>query len=329
MSDLLLKEIIRQNEDLYAVLELNTNRNIDININDIKKQYKVLALKYHPDKNIINREDKDGFDNKSNDLFHKISIAYEILSNEKLRIKYDQWYQNNRINRLNTSSIRTEMIRKLNKNEKIDNFKVNKKNYNLHDLQKRGQRLRKLKQLRLPYHNWDGRIVSNTTTDKNNKSYDNNKWSDSSTITVELKNLQNDNNNNNNSNFFNVINENDLLLDLYSLLQLNETDVIDHYFYDDDSSGSSSTDNYGNMICLYLVLSSPKISSKIWDKWRNGQVPKIINSQIIVNDISPRLKEEFYNKKNSGFLNDDIELNPDIENLLCEPEILTETVIID
>lgn len=327
MSDLLLKEIIRQNEDLYAVLELNTNRNIDININDIKKQYKVLALKYHPDKNIINREDKDGFDNKSNDLFHKISIAYEILSNEKLRIKYDQWYQNNRINRLNTSSIRTEMIRKLNKNEKIDNFKVNKKNYNLHDLQKRGQRLRKLKQLRLPYHNWDGRIVSNTTTDKNNKSYDNNKWSDSSTITVELKNLQNDNNNN--SNFFNVINENDLLLDLYSLLQLNETDVIDHYFYDDDSSGSSSTDNYGNMICLYLVLSSPKISSKIWDKWRNGQVPKIINSQIIVNDISPRLKEEFYNKKNSGFLNDDIELNPDIENLLCEPEILTETVIID
>lgn len=328
MSDLLLKEIIRQNEDLYAVLELNTNRNIDININDIKKQYKVLALKYHPDKNIINREDKDGFDNKSNDLFHKISIAYEILSNEKLRIKYDQWYQNNRINRLNTSSIRTEMIRKLNKNEKIDNFKVNKKNYNLHDLQKRGQRLRKLKQLRLPYHNWDGRIVSNTTTDKNNKSYDNNKWSDSSTITVELKNLQNDNNNNN-SNFFNVINENDLLLDLYSLLQLNETDVIDHYFYDDDSSGSSSTDNYGNMICLYLVLSSPKISSKIWDKWRNGQVPKIINSQIIVNDISPRLKEEFYNKKNSGFLNDDIELNPDIENLLCEPEILTETVIID
>ena len=328
MSDLLLKEIIRQNEDLYAVLELNTNRNIDININDIKKQYKVLALKYHPDKNIINREDKDGFNNKSNDLFHKISIAYEILSNEKLRIKYDQWYQNNRINRLNTSSIRTEMIRKLNKNEKIDNFKVNKKNYNLHDLQKRGQRLRKLKQLRLPYHNWDGRIVSNTTTDKNNKSYDNNKWSDSSTITVELKNLQNDNNNNN-SNFFNVINENDLLLDLYSLLQLNETDVIDHYFYDDDSSGSSSTDNYGNMICLYLVLSSPKISSKIWDKWRNGQVPKIINSQIIVNDISPRLKEEFYNKKNSGFLNDDIELNPDIENLLCEPEILTETVIID
>ncbi|KAK5779500.1 hypothetical protein RI543_003391 [Arxiozyma heterogenica] len=322
--------LVKQNEDLYSVLGLNVNRNANININDIRKQYKILALKYHPDKNIINKENKEVVDNKNNDLFHKISIAYEILSNEQLKVKYDQWYQNIRTSRLNMSSTRTKMIHKLNENEKNDSLKVHKKDYDLHDLQKVGQRLRKLKQLKLPYYNWDGRIISsNINNSKNNKSDDYNidKWSDSSTIKFELKNLHynNNNNNNNKSNFFSTINEKDLLSDLYSLLNLNENDIIDYYFYSNDDG---SRDKYDNMTCLYLVLSSPKTSSQIWNKWRNEQIPNRVNAQIFINGISPRLNEDFY-KKNSKFLDNNIELNSDIENLLCEPEILTETIIIN
>lgn len=326
-SDLLLKEIIKQNEDLYSILGFDNNNNndtnVDIKLNDIKKRYRNLALKYHPDKNIINTGNGD-----NNDLFHKISIAYEVLSNEQLRIKYDQWYQNNLINKLNRNNRRSEMINKLNENETKNILKVNQKNcYDLHDLQKIGQRLRKLKQLKLPYYNWDGKLISNNISSKNKNNRDNkDKWYDSSTIVFDLKYLQN-NKIKKKSEIFDTINEEDLLSKLYVLLQLSEGDIIDHYFYDSESD--SSKDKYDDIIFLHLIFSSPCISLKIWNKWRNDQIPKSINTQIIIDNVSPRLKEDFYNNKNSQFLNNKIELNSDIENLLSEPEILTETIIIN
>lgn len=45
----------------------------------IRKAYKKLALKYHPDKNEIN----------TTDTFYKISKAYQVLSNPQLRHQYD------------------------------------------------------------------------------------------------------------------------------------------------------------------------------------------------------------------------------------------------
>ena len=48
---------------------------------DIKKAYRKLALKYHPDKN------KD--DSTAEDKFKKISTAYEILSDKRKRLQYD------------------------------------------------------------------------------------------------------------------------------------------------------------------------------------------------------------------------------------------------
>ena len=55
-------------------------RNADLK--QIKKEYKKLALQWHPDKN----EDKE----KAEKMFQDISEAYEVLSDKELRAKYDR-----------------------------------------------------------------------------------------------------------------------------------------------------------------------------------------------------------------------------------------------
>ena len=62
--------------NLYNILELENNASRD----EIKKSFKKLALKYHPDKN----KDKD-----TKQKFIEIKYAYDILSNEELKKKYD------------------------------------------------------------------------------------------------------------------------------------------------------------------------------------------------------------------------------------------------
>jgi len=62
--------------NLYELLEIKNNSST----NDIKKAWKKLALKYHPDKN----------NGKSNDKFLDIKRAYDILSNQELKKQYDE-----------------------------------------------------------------------------------------------------------------------------------------------------------------------------------------------------------------------------------------------
>ena len=60
--------------NLYHTLELNN----DASTYDIKKSYRRLARRYHPDKN-----------NGKDDDFKKLQLAYEILSDYELKKDYD------------------------------------------------------------------------------------------------------------------------------------------------------------------------------------------------------------------------------------------------
>ncbi|XP_018404470.1 PREDICTED: dnaJ homolog subfamily B member 6-like isoform X2 [Cyphomyrmex costatus] len=66
--------------DYYKVLEVQRTSSSA----DIKKAYRKLALKWHPDKNPDNLEE-------ANKRFKEISEAYEVLSDEKKRRVYDQY----------------------------------------------------------------------------------------------------------------------------------------------------------------------------------------------------------------------------------------------
>lgn len=65
-------------KDLYKILELQRNANAA----DIKKKYRELSKKYHPDKN---RNDPE-----ASKKFSDIAEAYEILSDPKKRRSYDR-----------------------------------------------------------------------------------------------------------------------------------------------------------------------------------------------------------------------------------------------
>lgn len=66
-------------KDYYNILECNKYSTQD----EIKKSYKKLALKYHPDKNNDDEECKK--------KFQEITEAYNILGNEEKRRKYDMF----------------------------------------------------------------------------------------------------------------------------------------------------------------------------------------------------------------------------------------------
>lgn len=66
--------------EYYDLLGIST----DATAVDIKKAYRKLAVKYHPDKN---PDDPQGASEK----FQKISEAYQVLGDEKLRSQYDQF----------------------------------------------------------------------------------------------------------------------------------------------------------------------------------------------------------------------------------------------
>lgn len=65
--------------DYYKILGVDKNANAD----EIKKAYRKLAIKYHPDQN---PDDK-----KAEEKFKELSEAYEVLKDEQKRSAYDQF----------------------------------------------------------------------------------------------------------------------------------------------------------------------------------------------------------------------------------------------
>jgi len=67
-------------EDFYKLLEVDRNASEA----EIKKSYRKMAMKFHPDRNKDNPE-------AAEKKFKQIKEAYEILSDSKKRAAYDQF----------------------------------------------------------------------------------------------------------------------------------------------------------------------------------------------------------------------------------------------
>lgn len=68
-----------EKRDYYEVLGVGKNANAD----EIKKAYRKAAIKYHPDKNPGDKE--------AEEKFKEAAEAYDVLSNEEKRHRYDQF----------------------------------------------------------------------------------------------------------------------------------------------------------------------------------------------------------------------------------------------
>lgn len=66
-------------KNYYKILDVPRNAKLK----EIKKNYRELALKWHPDKNAENKEEAEK-------MFQEISEAYEVLSDKDMKAKYDR-----------------------------------------------------------------------------------------------------------------------------------------------------------------------------------------------------------------------------------------------
>ncbi|XP_047149822.1 dnaJ homolog subfamily B member 6-like [Vigna umbellata] len=64
--------------DYYDILQVDR----DAKEEDLRKAYKRLAMKWHPDKNLTKKEESEA-------MFKQVSEAYEVLSDPQKRARFD------------------------------------------------------------------------------------------------------------------------------------------------------------------------------------------------------------------------------------------------
>jgi len=111
LDNINIEDIIDVN--LYEVLNINE----DASEIDIKKQYKKLILKYHPDKNPVDT-----------DVYELITLAYNILSNKDLKKLYHEL----RLIKWDFTKLKKESLNPIPKHEKKNFDHLNEEYNNLH-----------------------------------------------------------------------------------------------------------------------------------------------------------------------------------------------------
>ncbi|WP_250277273.1 J domain-containing protein [[Clostridium] colinum] len=94
-------------ENYYKILGVSQEATND----ELKKAYRKLAKKYHPDANVGNAQ--------ADEMFKKVSKAYEVLSDETSRKKYDRelngnFYETDTKKSTANSSVNEDIFNKFN-----------------------------------------------------------------------------------------------------------------------------------------------------------------------------------------------------------------------
>ncbi|EDO19089.1 hypothetical protein Kpol_2000p56 [Vanderwaltozyma polyspora DSM 70294] len=282
MSSSELKSVFQDRIDLYKALEIdlvgNRRQPNEITLTEIRKEYRRLALKYHPDKNISNVD--------IDSIFHDISLANQILCDSSLREQYDKWYIIHLYK--GHDAKRQNFIEKLEESESKHSLK-GKPHYrhdtnDISQIQDYGRTLRKMKHFKLPYGNWKDLEINNKR----------NNYPDSSTLRVELVNKlpfrQPDE-----SNLIRFFNE--------KLFSSNSNHKIIDLYY-------SSRNNYeqDEKIIAYVILETPSQAQALFKQFYNNNSTW---NDSIISDISPRIPIHYYSNFNQK--ND---LNQNLKDLI-------------
>ena len=169
-----LEGIYAQQINLYEELDIKIESSPqDVPLALIKKQYRKMALMYHPDK----QPDSSSAIHK----FHMLSLATHILTDESSRAAYDKWLER----RIGNDEQRNELINQLNERES----RAQKKGRthfakDITHIQEYGSTLRKMKHFKIPYGDWKTLNLSQTTQKSSPEPH---KYYDSSTLRIEVQ----------------------------------------------------------------------------------------------------------------------------------------------
>lgn len=284
-----LNKVFDEKLNLYDILEISIPENPgNVEPAQIKKQYRSLALMYHPDKHPNNPDIVH--------KFHLLSLATHILTDESSRRAYDRW-----LTRLikskqnNNDDQRAEFINKLNRLEsEAQNEELNKWTNDLSSVQEYGETLRKFKHFKISYGDWESPRITSSEETLSGK----HKFYESATLRMEIENI---------SSVVIASSKKCLVSYLENLFQ--GMKVYDIYY--------SSRNDFANdtSIVAYIVFQSPRDSQKVFKSWNAGSR----KDWGLIIDIAPRIPVRYYKD-----FNIETELDPEIAKLLSNSPIIID-----